>query len=38
MHGGTQLSSSTLLVEVELSLLKEWVALYALARVLRIGQ
>jgi hypothetical protein len=33
MHGGWQLFSPTLLVEVERSLLKRWVALYTLARV-----
>jgi hypothetical protein len=33
MHGGMQLFSPTLLVEVEGSLLKWWVPLYALAKV-----
>jgi hypothetical protein len=37
MHGGRQLFSLTLLVEVEGNLMKQWVALYALARVWRRG-
>jgi hypothetical protein len=35
MHGGWQLFSPTLLVEVKGSILKRWVALYALASVWR---
>jgi hypothetical protein len=35
MHGGWKLFSPTLLVEVEGSLRKRWVALYALVRVWR---
>jgi hypothetical protein len=35
MHGGWKLFSPTLLVEMKKSLLKRWVALYALARVWR---
>jgi hypothetical protein len=38
MHGGSQLFSLTLLVEVEGSLLIRWVALYALASVWRRGE
>jgi hypothetical protein len=38
MHGGWQLFSSTLLVEVERSQLKMWVALYTLARVQKKGE
>jgi hypothetical protein len=38
MHGGWQLFSPTLLVEVEGSLLKWWVAICALARVWRRGE
>jgi hypothetical protein len=38
MHGGRQLFSPTLLVEVEGSLLKKWIALYALASVWRRGE
>jgi hypothetical protein len=38
MHGGWQFISPTLLVEVEESLLKRWVALYALTRVWRRGE
>jgi hypothetical protein len=37
MHGECQLFSPTLLVEVERSLLKIWVALYTLVRVCRRG-
>jgi hypothetical protein len=38
MHGGGQLFSPTFLVKVERSLLKEWVALYALVRVWSRGE
>jgi hypothetical protein len=38
MHGGWQLFSPTLLVEEEGSLLKRWVAIYALASVWRRGE
>jgi hypothetical protein len=38
MHGGWQLFSPTLLVEMEESLLIRWVALYALASVWRRGE
>jgi hypothetical protein len=38
MHGGRQLFSSTLLVELEGRLLKQWVALYVLATVWRKGE
>jgi hypothetical protein len=38
MHGGWQLFSLTLLVEVERSLLIRWVDLYALASVWRRGE
>jgi hypothetical protein len=38
MHGAWQLFSLTLLVEVEGSLLKRWVALYALVSVWRRGE
>jgi hypothetical protein len=38
MHGGWQLFSPTLLVEVEGNLLIRWVALYALASVWRKGE
>jgi hypothetical protein len=38
MHGGWQLFSPTLLVEVEESLLKRWIALYALASMWRKGE
>jgi hypothetical protein len=38
MHDGWQLFSPTLLVEVEGSLLKSWVALYALTSVWRMGE
>jgi hypothetical protein len=38
MHDGWQFISPTLLVEVEESLLKRWVAVYALARVWRRGE
>jgi hypothetical protein len=37
MHGGRQLFRLTLLVEVEGNLMKQWVALYALARAWRRG-
>jgi hypothetical protein len=38
MHGGWQLFSTTLLVEVKESLLIRWVALYTLASVLSRGE
>jgi hypothetical protein len=38
MHGGWRLFSLTLLMEVEESLLKRWVALYALATMWRRGE
>jgi hypothetical protein len=38
MHGGWQLFSPTLLVEMEGSLLIRWVALYTLASVWRRGE
>jgi hypothetical protein len=38
MHGGWQLFSSTLLVEVRKSLLIKWIALYALISMWRRGQ
>jgi hypothetical protein len=38
MHGGWQLFSPTLLVEMEGSLFIRWVALYALASVWRRGE
>jgi hypothetical protein len=38
MHGGWQLFTLTLLVEVEGSLLIRWIALYALASVWRRGE
>jgi hypothetical protein len=38
MHGGWQLFSLTLLVEMEGSLLIRWIALYALASVWRRGE
>jgi hypothetical protein len=38
MHGGWQLFSPTLLVEMEGSLLIRWVALYALASVWKRGE
>jgi hypothetical protein len=38
MHGGWQLFSPTLLVEMEGSLLIMWVALYALASMWRRGE
>jgi hypothetical protein len=38
MHGGWQLFSLTMLVGLEGSLLKRWVALYILARVWRRGE
>jgi hypothetical protein len=38
MHGGWQLFSPTLLVEVKESLLKRWVVLYTLACVLKKGE
>jgi hypothetical protein len=38
MHGGWQLFSPTLLVEMERNLLIRWVALYALASVWRRGE
>jgi hypothetical protein len=38
MHGGWQLFSPTLLVEVEESLFKRWVALYTLASVWKRGE
>jgi hypothetical protein len=38
MHGGWELLTPTLLVQVDGSLLKWWVALYALARVCRRGE
>jgi hypothetical protein len=38
MHGGWQLFSPTLLVEVERSLLIRWFALYALASVWMRGE
>jgi hypothetical protein len=38
MHGGWQLFSLTLIVEMERSLLIRWVALYALINVWRRGE
>jgi hypothetical protein len=38
MYGGSQLFSSTLLVEMEGNLLMRWVALYALTSVWRRGE
>jgi hypothetical protein len=38
MHGGWQLFSPTLLVEIEGSLLIRWVTLYALVSVWRRGE
>jgi hypothetical protein len=38
MHSGWQLFNPTLLVEVEGSLFKRWVALYELVRVWRRGE